>query len=396
MSIIRYNLKRHQLQSWKDYIYTLSKDLIDGRFRGPVSPAIFNESDILELLKNNKMESSIYVENIPLFYRLGRMWLADVKKDGGFYNLHVIISIPQIKSTEMYILYQVNQVGLVNGSQCMSLDIPNQVYQKSQSFYELENENNCEVRSGIKLCLGNKENEKESRKAKCLTAEPSKCKTIMEKCQVNFIQTGSGVMVRALNHLKASTQTSPTEYIDIANSSVVKFLSYEKYYQVVADNFIIRSINEPMFAKELELEDPEKWEKYLISEHNQLRRTNVSEISTNLIRQKEIVAEMKSGKMDLGMTKDMTLFNTIATGFTFIAVVIGLYLLYHHCKKRYISKKSTEKIKYSNVSSEEMDPSESKDKDLEAEIGPFDSNQVNDGLRNRASSAPKPYSVDDL
>ena len=400
MNVIRFNLKMAQLQNWREYVYTLSKDLINGQFKGPVSPVIFTETDVKTLLNHKNMKNSIYSENIPLFYRLGRMWLADIKKDGKFFNLHVIISIPQIKSNEMHVLYQVNQVGLVNGSHCLRLDISDQVYQKDGKFFELDNENNCELRSGIKLCLGNKKNEESAKQAKCISAQPLECTTISEVCQMKNIQTSSGVMVRAMHHLKASTLINPTKYSEISTGGTVRFLNYDKYYQIVADNVIIRSISDPTLTKELEIENPEVWDKYLFNEHQRIIESNLSQLQANIDQQKKIIEHIKSEKISLGLTKDMTLFNFAVTLISLLATATGIYLTYRYCRNRFRSHTFKDGEKYTKVPEDiEMKELNSDTQDIEAVSTKSLITEISnehEGLRNRSSSTPKVYSVEDV
>ena len=293
MSIVRYIMDQNNLLRWKHYIQTLSKDLVDGQFKGSISPTVINESDVENLIQHQNLADSVYSGNVPLFYRLGRMWLADVKLDGQYFNFHVIISVPHIQNNQLFILYKVDQVGLVNNTKCFKLDLPQHVYQKNGKFFELDNENNCEDRNGIKLCLANRNTAKQS---KCVTNHPLGCKVMTDECRMRFVQTSSGVMVRAMYHLKLSHQDNPNEYIDVVNGSTVKFLDYKEFYHILADNHVISTIGEPLLSKELPLENPDEWDKYLVGEMQTLQKTNLSNLHQNIIQQEQIIQSLQSKK----------------------------------------------------------------------------------------------------
>ena len=202
------------------------------------------------------------------------------------------------------------------------------------------------------------------------------------------------LMVRAIHHLKASTQESPTEYVDISNGSTVKFLNYDKYYQIVADNYIIRSIKEPMFTKELELTNPEKWDEYLISENELLKRTNLSQLSAHVVQQKEIVKHIKSERIGLNLTKDLTLVNFIGILTVMISIIVGIFLLYSYWKKRFRTKKVEKDIELEEQNKDELLES-GKDEESGVDETNF-SGEYSEGLRQRAPSTTKVYSVDDV
>ena len=341
-SISRFTLTQNVLRQWKDYINNIAKDLINGQFRGTISPVIFNKENIKQLLANDNLRNTIYHDNLPLFYRLGRMWLIDINQDKNYFNLHILISIPIIFTDEMNILYRVNHVGLVNDTSCMRLDVPNKVYKQNELYYKLDNENNCETRGGIKLCLGQNTSQKQLRLAPCLNGNPAQCNIRKEMCTLEFAQTGAGVMVRALKHLRASKKTNPQEYIDLSNSSVVKYIDYSEYCQIVVDNHIIHSLEEPILSKVLDLPNPDDWDEYLTIQSSILEKTNVSFLYDNLEKQHKIINDIKSRTLDLDFTKTMTLVNFVIISVAIACVLTACFICKCKCCKR--DKNVTDKI----------------------------------------------------
>ena len=332
-SISRFTLTQNLLQQWKDYMDNIAKDLVNGQFRGTISPVIFDKEDIINLLDKNNLRDTIYSQNIPLFYRLGRMWLIDITRDGHFFHLHLLISIPNIRSDEMNVLYQVNHVGLVNNTSCTRLNVPNKVYKQNGLFYQLDNENNCETRGDIKLCLGQNTSQSQMRLAPCLNGNHNHCNVRQEMCTLEYIQTGAGVMTRALKHIKASTKTSPNHYIDIANTSAVKYIDYNNYYQIVIDNFIVHSLDEPIFSKELELPNPNDWDDYLKDQSITFNKTNVSSLRDNLERQSQIIEDIKSSTLNLDFTKSLTLANVGLIILTLTSLILVFCIYKCMCNK---------------------------------------------------------------
>ncbi|KAL5269333.1 hypothetical protein ACHWQZ_G002973 [Mnemiopsis leidyi] len=113
-----------RLVEWKLFIDIISKDLISGQLVGTVSPKLFNETDVKMILARTELRDTVFNTDIGLFYRLSRTWVTKITKDGDMYNIHMVISIPNIKIHKVYTMYKAQSVGMINGTICTNLRMP--------------------------------------------------------------------------------------------------------------------------------------------------------------------------------------------------------------------------------------------------------------------------------
>ena len=391
-----------RLLEWKAFIDVISKDLISGQLIGSVSPKLFSKSDVDRILQKEELGNTIYARDIGLFYRLSRSWVSKITKDGDMYNLHIVLSIPNIKADNVFPMYKARSVGLINGTICSNIKLPDIVYKKEENFYGLTDPDNCQERGNIKLCLRKKGDKEAEERVKCLSSDHMDCEIYTERCYTRNIQTTAGVMIRVLGKLQAATNNNPNKYMDILNGPGTKFLNYNTYSDISADNIIVKAIQEPTLIKILPLENITGWNGYLEEKYEGFKRTNLQELRKDIDVQKEILDDLDDAHF-----KPIT--SKILIGLNYGLWVIGVLtvtsvVLYCYCNcgsgengrnKEYemVDKREEEKTELEEGIELETMASSPRDEEVGCS-GRFEEDRTTslaeDGIRKRASSNPDP------
>lgn len=301
-----------RLMEWRSFVDIISKDLTTGQLVGTVSPRLFSKTDVLTILERTNLKGTIYENDLGLFYRLTKSWVSRITRDGDMYNVHIVMSIPDIRNNKVYPMYKSESAGLINGSICTNMVLPEMVYQKHDNFYALRDPDNCQERGNMKLCLRKKGllSSDPSEKVKCLTENHGECELFTERCETRNIQTTGGVMVRVINKLQATTNDSPSRYTTILDGPGTKFLNYSKYLEIAADDMLIKAIQEPTLVKEIPLENITKWESYLNGKYEEFQTTDINQLYDNLNLQKEALEKLDDHGIKFNTSKIMTIVNT--------------------------------------------------------------------------------------
>ena len=296
---------------WKAFIDVMAKDLIGGNLIGPVSPILLNDSDIRKLLQDPMFAETVYQHNIPLFYRLSKMLIVDIKKDEGMFNIHIVITVPNVKSKKVYTTYNTASVGMVNNGTCSNINLPPLVYGKEERYYKIDSSYNCEFRNNIRLCLSNQHQEEINKEVECLSENHRTCEIISEKCETKIIQTSGGIMVRSVNNIKASNKSNKANYIDVSTKPITKFLNYRDFYHISVDNRIIMALEDPVMVKELDIENEDDWQSYLNEKLINLKTVNIDILNESIQKQKEAIHDLENSKININTTKIFSISNMI-------------------------------------------------------------------------------------
>lgn len=355
-------LVNRRLIEWKSYMDLISKDLITGQLVGSVSPRLFNETDVKMILEKTGLRDTIYSGDISLFYRLSKTWVSKITNDGEMYNIHIVISVPNVKNHKVYTMYKASSVGLINGTTCTNIQLPEIVYKKGGEYYGLSDPDNCQTRGNIRLCLKKQDSQAITTmsKVKCLSGDHQSCELFVERCTTRTIQTTGGAMVRVLGKLQATTNENPHQYVDILDSAGIKFLNYSKYLEISADNILIKAIQDPTIVKVLQLENPKEWEGYLSDRYRHFKRVDMGELHKSLEQQKIALNKLEQTNWGPIPGKMLTILNLImwVLGATFIGIIV----LYCSCKWGQ-QRKERGKKEYQELTDEEKGEIEMQDLD---------------------------------
>lgn len=113
----------------KSYLETIYKDIIQGSFTGSIPATTFPKETVQAILNETTMlKGTIYHHNPKLFFKLGKMYIADQTVSDLYFNIHIVLSIPIQNEAKLWPLYSIQQVGVFSGGECSKFNVPNLVF----------------------------------------------------------------------------------------------------------------------------------------------------------------------------------------------------------------------------------------------------------------------------
>ena len=288
-------LENRRLTSWEHKLQTIYKDIISGNVEGSISATLFNITDIEILLNNTEMlNDTIYHKKPELLYRIGQAHVAGHDIIGKYFNIHIVIKIPVIKTNSFAMVYDILQSGMTRKTEdeisCFKWDIPDTIFKEKERYYKIPDRTVCTDRYGLKLCMVKTANITDE--VPCLRNIKS-CEIIKTDCKTNIKQSTTGVMVKTDEPVSVVLQTNKkiTKSIEKSENGVY-FLPFKKYYQIMIGQQNIYSLEKPAEVKMIDLEDRDEWETWLDQEIFEMNKIDMTKSIDILTKQQSIINQM--------------------------------------------------------------------------------------------------------
>ena len=285
-------LNSGRLATWKLYLDTMYQDIISGSMEGNVSPLIYSQGNVREILKNvPSLNDTIYGEDYRNIYRFAKMHVTDKSRAGDHFNVHVVLKIPILRKSHMMPLFEILQSGVFYGKLCAVMELPLIAFSRGDRYFGLKDAL-CSKTSGITMCLSRLNQTAE--KLPCLTDRQT-CVTKIEMCSDRIIETTAGVLVRAEGEIHAIKTQEKNVFVRINKTKYnTVFLPYPEYYEVEVNKRVVRSLEYPTLIKLISLENTDKWFEELSKKTISLSKQNLTEISNIIDQQMSLYEQLNS------------------------------------------------------------------------------------------------------
>lgn len=280
-------LNERRLQEWKDFLYHLYKDMVNGRWVGPVSTVVFTKENMKRIVETtNLLRGTIYEEDVGLAYRLGSMNVADKSMEEGKFTVHVVMRLPIIYRGGVKTIYTVHQTGVRGNSGCMSFKLPHTVYQDGGKYYSLDGME-CEERDRVKICSSSVNATREE--MPCLQ-DPDNCVAVSEKCETRLVQSHGGLLVRTEERVEAASVEEPDVFdVEKLPGNGVAFFNYSEFSDVLVGKYKVKGIKSPTISKVIEVRKLAEWRKVVRTADLTLSRQNLTNLSIIVKRQQDLM-----------------------------------------------------------------------------------------------------------
>lgn len=280
-------LNERRLREWRDSLYQLYKDMVDGRWVGPISTAVFTKENMRTIIQSTDLlRETIYEENLGLAYKLGTMHVADKSIEDGKFTVHVVMRLPIILKGGMKTVFAVHQTGVRGKNGCLSFKLPESVYRDRGSYYSLD-KMECEERDRLRICSSSVNATRE--KMPCVQ-DVENCEAVAENCETKAVQSYGGLLVRTAERVEAATLSEPDVFdAEKVSENGVVFFNYTEYGDVLVGKYKVRGIKSATLSKVIKTERLKEWGKMVSDMDWRLSRQNLSELSDIVRRQRELM-----------------------------------------------------------------------------------------------------------
>lgn len=288
------------VRKFKEKVNALTNAVNLGKRSTGISPEMFHIKELKQLVNGNaELNSSLYGENISWIYATGKITLVEFAEEDSSISLHMVLSLPMLKKSQVFHYYKTQQTGFRFNQSCWKVDLPNLVFKDAEGKFRKVDESTCNGEL-IKFCFENKERN-ESTSAEVIpslsdnfTREPE---LIPVKCRQNTIYNQIGVLALSTTKVKAVLRKI------VKNNKVVtwspeepntRWFDWKTYSHIELDDGIIYA-NE--FNTEIEtfsIKNVTAWQNALIRAHDIFRKTDKNEAIKVLKVQLEKIKEKQN------------------------------------------------------------------------------------------------------
>ena len=354
LDIIAYQiLRRKQVNKWIHTTNTILSGVLSNKLTTGVLPEVMPFEYLGNLTSNSIFKNTIYASKPESIYTLGKLTLVGLKNLRYTWRYHFVLTVPTIRAESVYNRYFVDQVGIKANSSCLHFNLPDQVYQINDKFYEVMEDNCYERDNALKICLKPTTEKaiEEHVNVACLNKEqPCSMKPVI--CQDRTSFSTAGVLAFSDKAILGIEKGSGHSLIfeEIGNPNLTtNFYSWENYSHIMIGNRLIQSLQQPIMHIEFEPVEQLGWKEYL-------RRTEFRAIHTNLTQLIESVESQKQtlDRLDNLKHKESNLWNNSQLtsyiaygslgGWVVTITILLIWRLYHRLKtyKKKLNKTKTD------------------------------------------------------
>lgn len=299
-AIIMNIIQSNKVRKFMKRVDAILQPLNHGSRTGSISPEVFNLNDVTDMIqKNERLKSSIYATNPSWIYSTSKITVAEASDNTDSITVHLILSIPVIKSDSLHTFYQSKQTGFEANGSCWTLDIPEMTYTdkiktpqgEKTEFFRLD-DSTC---SGelIKFCTmdisheeKNNDTTTNSQLVSCLSDRHIEhCKLIPIECQDNLVYNQNGVMIKSNSEVTGilrvvSNSKKTREWDPSSSQSKTKWFGWETFSHIQYKDGIVYSSDYDSTITAFTREDIDKWKSLLMKATS--KRLNYTKIVTDI------------------------------------------------------------------------------------------------------------------
>ncbi len=342
-------MQSREVQDFKDRVQELTKPLQFGKRSGFFTPNLINVTALKHIIENYRdLKESLYETKPSLLYTTSTMYLGDVKELTDSIAVHILLSIPVIRSDNVYHSYKTSQSGFYHNGKCWKQNIPTSVYVKEpvsintmpQNFYSLDNIQCTGGSDLFQFCdLNITKTDIASdniMKAPCLSDSMSQCEMQVVDCSEQAIHSQHGLLTFSNKIIKGVTRRvvdkkNIVTWTPKASKTHTKYWSWDTYRSVQLESGVFQSAEYTGNVSIATLEKQEQWWSILRETDKLVESRNLTEAYQALnmtVSQLDLERTWFKGE-PTSLSKDIALTAIIS-----ITIFVLTTVIIYKCAKR--------------------------------------------------------------